>query len=110
MYLNVDLDLWFLVSAEAAERTVKKKVPVGTSEYQAAWIVESDGEDDVSQVSDDDEEQAMQVSARDVTAISLGFQVMTKFICVVFINFHLDTKKAYHCCVTVLSTLSLLDT
>ena len=93
MYLNVDLDLWFLVAAEAAERTVRKKVPVGTSEYQAAWIVESDGEDDVSQVSDDDEEQAMQVSARDVTAISLGFQVMAKFICVVFLNFHLDTEK-----------------
>ena len=48
-----------LFSAEAHEMKVKRKVPVGTSEYQAAWIVESD-HDDVSEDEDDDD---MQVSA-----------------------------------------------
>ena len=52
-------ELCVMFSAEAHEMKVKRKVPVGTSEYQAAWIVESDHDD----VSEDEDDDNMQVSA-----------------------------------------------
>ena len=36
------------------ERKIKKKVPAGTSDYQAAWIFESDEEDDLDLDGDED--------------------------------------------------------
>ncbi|XP_041458939.1 pre-rRNA-processing protein TSR1 homolog [Lytechinus variegatus] len=68
-----------LAEAEAAlreekEERIVKRVPKGTSEYQATWIIESEGEDeeeDDDEESDEDEEyvDAMLPEAEDVESI-----------------------------------------
>lgn len=42
--------------AEAEKKTVKKRVPKGTSDYQAAWILDSEDEEETDDDDDEDEE------------------------------------------------------
>lgn len=44
-----------IVLEEEAKKMPKRKVPKGTSEYQAAWILDSEEEEDGSDVSRQDD-------------------------------------------------------
>lgn len=43
--------------SKAEVKHVKKKVPKGTSDYQAAWILDSDEEEETDEEDDDDEDE-----------------------------------------------------
>jgi pre-rRNA-processing protein TSR1 len=44
-------------AAAMEKKTVVRRVPKGTSDYQAAWIVDSENEEDGEEDEDDDEDE-----------------------------------------------------
>ena len=57
-----------MLAAEQEQKTKVRRVPKGTSEYQAAWIVDEDGDNDDDEGSDEDmedEEEDDEVSAEE---------------------------------------------
>ena len=57
-YTNMSLSV-YISAAFHEKKKVVRKVPKGTSEYQAAWIIESDAEEDDDE--DEDEEDSDEV-------------------------------------------------
>ncbi|UJR24736.1 hypothetical protein I4U23_006110 [Adineta vaga] len=52
-----------LEKAQAEQTQLKKRVPKGTSEYQAAWIVSDEEEQDYEEGGDDDDEEQDMITA-----------------------------------------------
>ena len=46
-----------VLTKKAETKAVKKKVPKGTSDYQAAWIVDSEEEEEEEDEDDEDDEE-----------------------------------------------------